>query len=101
MEHSLHDWDEEARCREERINAAHRADVDEIARTMLKDTDSLEEACTECADDEWRGVVLWMSVAFERLDGEFGVSNRHIENIAESLMPAMRRVVERKYFGGE
>jgi hypothetical protein len=68
---------------------------------MLKDTDCLEEACTECTDDEWRGVVLWMSVAFERAGGEYGVSNRNVENIAEALMPAMQRVVERKYFGVE
>ena len=101
MEPSLHDWDEEARCWEERMNAAHRVDIDEMARIMLKDTDSLEEACTECTDDEWRGVVLLLSVAFERLDGEYEVSNRHVENIADFLMPAMRRVVERKYFGGE
>jgi len=101
MEPSLHDWDEETRCREERINAAHRADVESFARIMLKDTDCLEEACTECTDDEWRGVVLWMSVAFESADGEYGVSNRNVENIAESLMPAMRRIIERKHFGGE
>jgi hypothetical protein len=101
MEPNLHDWDEEARSREERINAAHRAAVDEIARPLLYDTDCIEEACTECTDDEWRGVVLWMSVAFERLDSEYGVRNHNIENIAESLMPAMRRIVERKHFGGE
>jgi hypothetical protein len=83
---------------EEREMDKRREDVESFSRAMLKDTDCLEEACAECTDDEWRGVVLWMSVAFERADGAHGVSNRNVENIAEAIMPAMRRVVERKYF---
>jgi hypothetical protein len=100
MEPSLHDWDEEMRSNEAMTVDSREASIEAIAESIMAEVDAVEAACTECTDDEWRGVVLWMSVMFENLAGKRGPSKRDAERIHGALMPAMRRVVERDLFGG-